>query len=126
MDSMQRAKRPARLPAVLTVPEVHNLLDRLEGRSWLMASLLYGAGLSLMECVRLRVKDVEFTRHEIIVREGKDNKDGVSMLPSSLVIPLQSQLKKVKVLHASELAAGFGDVYLPFALTQKYPNAGKE
>ena len=126
MDSMQRAKRPARLPVVLTSSEVQNLLDCLEGRAWLMASLLYGAGLRLMECVRLRIKDVEFTRHEIIVREGKGGKDRVTMLPASLVKPLQSHLEKAKVLHARDLAAGFGDVYLPFALAQKYPNAGKE
>lgn len=124
--TMQRAKHPARLPVVLTVQEVHNLLNRLEGRSWLMASLLYGAGLRLMECVRLRVKDVEFSRHEIIVREGKGGKDRVTMLPVSLVAPLQSYLEKVKSLHNRDLAEGFGDVYLPFALAQKYPNAGRE
>jgi integron integrase len=126
LESMQRAKRPSRLPVVLTVQEVHNLLNRLEGRSWLMASLLYGAGLRLMECVRLRVKDVEFSRHEIIVREGKGGKDRVTMLPASLVAPLQTYLNKVKALHNCDLAEGFGDVYLPFALAQKYPNAGRE
>jgi integrase len=91
-----------------------------------MASLLYGAGLRLMECVRLRVKDVEFSRHEIIVREDKGGKDRVTMLPASLVAPLQTYLEKVKSLHNRDLAEGFGDVYLPFALAQKYPNAGRE
>ena len=123
---MQRAKRPTRLPVVLTVQEVLNLLDRLEGRSWLMASLLYGAGLRLMECVRLRVKDVEFSRQEIIIREGKGGKDRLTMLPTSLITPLQTHLEKVKILHAHDLAEGYGDVYLPFALAQKYPNAGRE
>lgn len=126
LESVQRAKRPARLPVVLTVQEVLNLLDRLEGRSWLMAGLLYGAGLRLMECVRLRIKDVEFSRQEIIIREGKGGKDRVTMLPSSLIAPLQSHLEKVKILHARDLAEGYGDVYLPFALAQKYPNAGRE
>jgi len=105
---------------------VVNLLDHLEGRSWLMASILYGAGLRLMECVRLRVKDVEFSRQEIIIREGKGGKDRVTMLPSSLIAPLQTHLEKVKILHARDLAEGYGDVYLPFALAQKYPNAGRE
>ncbi len=126
LDSMQRAKRPTRLPVVLTIQEVHNLLNRLEGRSWLMASLLYGAGLRLMECARLRVKDVDFSRHEIIVREGKGNKDRITMLPAALAAPLQSHLEKVKALHAQDLTEGFGDVALPFALAQKYPNAGRE
>lgn len=126
LDSMQRAKRPARLPVVLTALEVQKLLNNLQGRSWLMASLLYGAGLRLMECARLRVKDVDFSRHEIIVREGKGNKDRITMLPAALAAPLQSHLEKVKALHAQDLTEGFGDVALPFALAQKYPNAGRE
>lgn len=126
LDSMQRAKRPARLPVVLTVLEVQKLLNQLQGRSWLMASLLYGAGLRLMECARLRVKDVEFSRREIIVRGGKGDKDRITMLPAALIAPLQLHLEKVKVLHTQDLVEGFGDVALPFALAQKYPNAGKE
>jgi integron integrase len=126
LEPMQRAKRPVRLPVVLTTLEVHNLLNHLEGRSWLMASVLYGAGLRLMECVGLRVKDIEFSRQEIIVREGKGGKDRVTMLPVSLVNPLQAHLEKVKALHARDLTECYGDVYLPFALAQKYPNAGKE
>lgn len=126
LDSMQRAKRPARLPVVLTTLEVQKLLNQLQGRSWLMASLLYGSGLRLMECARLRVKDVEFSRHEIIVRGGKGDKDRITMLPAALIAPLQLHLEKVKVLHIQDLAEGFGDVALPFALAQKYPNAGEE
>jgi len=126
LDSMQRAKRPARLPVVLTTLEVQKLLNQLQGRSWLMASLLYGSGLRLMECARLRVKDVEFSRHEIIVRGGKGDKDRITMLPAALIAPLQLHLEKVKVLHTQDLAEGFGDVALPLALAQKYPNAGKE
>lgn len=126
LDSMQRAKRPARLPVVLTVLEVQKLLNQLQGRSWLMASLLYGAGLRLMECARLRVKDVEFSRREIIVRGSKGDKDRITMLPAALIAPLQLHLEKVKVLHTQDLAEEFGDVALPFTLAQKYPNAGKE
>lgn len=94
LDSMQRAKRPARLPVVLTALEVQKLLNNLQGRSWLMASLLYGAGLRLMECARLRVKDVDFSRHEIIVREGKGNKDRITMLPAALAAPLNRIWKR--------------------------------
>jgi integrase len=122
LESMQRAKCPARLPVVLTVHQ----LNPLEGRSWLMAGLLYGAGLRLMECVHLRVKDVEFSHHEIIVREGKGGKDKVTMLPASLVAPLQTYLEKVRSLHNHDLAEGIGDVYLAFALAQKYPYAVRE
>jgi integron integrase len=92
----------------------------------LIASLLYGAGLRLMEAVRLRVKDVEFARHEIIVREGKGGKDRMTMLPESAIEPLKRHLAKVKALHEEDLAAGGGDVYLPFALAKKYPNAERE
>lgn len=116
LESMQRAKRPARLPVVLTVQEVHNLLNCLEGRTWLMASLLYGGGLRLMECVRLRVKDIEFSRHEIIVREGKGGKDRVTMLPASLVEPLQTHLEKVKTLHVRDLSCRMDLVMFTFLL----------
>lgn len=126
LDKVTQAKAPARLPVVLTVTEVQAVLARLSGTHWLAASLLYGAGLRLMEAVRLRVKDVEFTRREIIVREGKGAKDRVTMLPESVIEPLRRHLAKVKALHKQDLAAGFGDVYLPFALAKKYPNAGRE
>jgi integron integrase len=126
LDKVTQAKAPTRLPVVLTVSEVQAVLARLSGTHWLIASLLYGAGLRLMEAVRLRVKDVEFSQHEIIVREGKGAKDRVTMLPESAVEALKCHLAKVKALHAEDLAAGFGDVYLPFALAKKYPNAGRE
>jgi integron integrase len=111
---------------VLTPGEVQSLLTRLSGTHWLMGSLLYGSGLRLMECVRLRVKDVEFTRREILVRDGKGYKDRVSMLPDALVNPLKEHLRRVRALHEEDLAAGRSDVYLPFALAKKYPNASRE
>jgi len=126
LDKVTQAKAPQRLPVVLTVAEVQAVLKRLPGTHWLIASLLYGAGLRLMEAVRLRVKDVEFTRHEIIVREGKGAKDRVTMLPESAIEALRRHLTKVKALHEEDLASGFGEVYLPFALDKKYPNAARE
>ncbi|MFZ5593977.1 MAG: integron integrase [Pseudomonadota bacterium] len=125
LDNVTKARVPQRLPVVLTHAEVKALLDRLEGTPWLMASLLYGAGLRLLECVRLRVKDVEFERGELIVRDGKGQKDRVTMLPAMLAEPLRAHLVRVKRLHEEDLAAGHGDVYLPNALARKYPNAGK-
>jgi integron integrase len=118
MDDLTRAKRPARLPVVLTQSETRALLARLDGRSWIMASLLYGAGLRLMECIRLRVKDVDFEAREITVRDGKGQKDRVTML--------RVHLAKVKALHEEDLQAGFGEVYLPFALDRKYRGAPRE
>lgn len=126
LEKVTQAKTAKRLPVVLTVREVQAVLKGLSGTHWLLASLLYGAGLRLMEAVRLRVKDVEFTRREIIVREGKGNKDRVTMLPESTVEPLKLHLAKVKLLHAQDVAAGVAGVYLPFALAKKYPNAGRE
>jgi integron integrase len=102
------------------------VLNRLDGTLWLMASLLYGGGLRLMECVRLRVKDVDFEMRQVTVREGKDFKDRVTMLPESLIAPLQAHLARVESLHEEDVAAGYGAVYLPYALEKKYPNAAKE
>ena len=126
LDKVTQAKAPTRLPVVLTVAEVQAVLKGLRGTHWLIASLLYGAGLRLMEAVRLRVKDMEFTQHEIIVREGKGAKDRVTMLPESAIEALRRHLTKVKALHEEDLASGFGEVYLPFALDKKYPNAARE
>ena len=126
LDDITKAKDGKRLPVVMTVQESMRLLDEMEGTSGLIARLLYGSGMRIMEGVRLRVKDVEFSRRELIVREGKGNKDRVTMLPQSLVEPLQQHLKRVQTLHEKDLAAGFGDVYLPFALARKYPTAGRE
>ena len=126
MDNVVRAKRPQWLPVVLSVPEVQRLLARLEGRHWLMASLLYGAGLRLMECVRLRVKDIDFGRNEIHVRHGKGGKDRRTVLPASLCEPLQQYMEHVRCLHRDDLAEGFGRVWMPFALARKYPKAPAE
>jgi integron integrase len=126
LDEVTKAKASTRLPVVLTVQETQRLLDRLEGTTGLIARLLYGTGMRVMEGARLRVKDIDFERRELIVREGKGNKDRVTMLPQTLVEPLQQHLVRVKDLHGRELAEGFGDVYLPFALARKYPTAGRE
>jgi integron integrase len=126
LDNVTRAKAPQRLPVVLTQKEVQSILAKLSGTHWVAASLLYGAGMRLMEVIRLRVKDVDFTRGEIVVREGKGFKDRVTMLPQSVAQPLRLHLAKVKALHEEDLAQGHGEVYLPFALAKKYPNAGKE
>src|SRR5450759_4536804 len=122
LDNVTQAKAPKRLPVVLTVSEVQSVLSRLTGTHALIASLLYGGGMRLMEAVRLRVKDVDFARHEIIVREGKGFKDRVMMLPEAVAALLKAHLVKVKALHVEDLAQGFGEVYLPFALDKKYPN----
>ncbi|NOT16665.1 MAG: integron integrase [Sulfuriferula sp.] len=126
LDNVTQAKASKRLPVVLTVSETQALLAQLKGTHSLVAGLLYGAGMRLMEAVRLRVKDIEFARHEIIVREGKGFKDRVTMLPESLITPLKLHLAKVKALHDEDVAAGYGEVYLPFALDKKYPHAGRE
>jgi integron integrase len=126
LDNVTQAKAPKRLPVVLTVAEVQAVLGRMNGTYLLIASLLYGGGMRLMEAVRLRVKDVDFARREILVREGKGFKDRVTMLPESVSAALQTHLVKVKALHEEDLVQGYGEVYLPFALDKKYPNAGRE
>ena len=126
LDNVTQARVPKRLPVVLTVKEVHAVLAELTGTHKLIAGLLYGAGLRLMEAVRLRVKDVEFARGEIIVRDGKGGKDRVTMLPEAVAASLKLHLARVKALHNQDLAEGFDEVYLPFALDKKYPNADKE
>lgn len=123
MESVVRAKRARKLPVVLSRTEVQRLLAQLEGRSWLMASLLYGAGLRLLEVLRLRVKDVDFERGEITVRDGKGAKDRRTVLPLALVQPLKLEVERVRALHATDVAAGFGEVWLPHALARKYPKA---
>jgi len=126
LDNVERARAPKRLPVVLTRDEVHAVLSRLSGTHWLIASLLYGAGLRIMEGLRLRVKDVEFSRKEILVRDGKGFKDRVTMLPAALAAPLAEHLKRVKALHEQDLAAGRGAVHLPYALERKYPGAARD
>src|SRR5664279_4122854 len=114
-----QAKRQARLPVVLTPGEVRTLLDQMEGGMGLLAQVLYGTGMRLMEGLRLRVKDVEFERREILVRDGKGGKDRVTMLPDRLVAPLRAHLDRVRALHERDLEEGFGEVYLPDALAEK-------
>lgn len=126
LTDIVRARRPRRLPVVLTRAEVERLLEALDGTAWLMGALLYGGGLRLSECLRLRVKDVDLTRNEIVVREGKGNKDRVTMLPHAVAPTLAAHLARVRQVHADDLAAGFGNVLLPDALAVKYPNTERE
>ena len=126
MENFVRAKRPQRLPEVMTRDEVQALLDQMEGVSALMAGLMYGGGLRLMECVRLRVKDTDFGRHQIMVRDGKGQKDRVTMLPERFVVPLQEHLARVKVIYEKDRAKEVPGVYIWPALARKYPKAASE
>jgi integron integrase len=126
MDNLERAKKPVRLPVVLTEDELRHVLAHLDGRNWLMASLLYGSGLRLMECVRLRVKDVDFQYRQITVRDGKGQKDRVTMLSESSSAVLKHHLERVRLMHKKDLADGYGQTYLPYALERKYKNASRE
>lgn len=126
LNEVQRAKKPQHLPVVFTREEVRALLAQLEGTHWLMAMLIYGSGLRLMECLRLRVKDLDFQYHQLVIRDAKGQKDRVTMLPRSLVEPIRTHLAKVRQLHESDLREGYGRVYLPFALAAKYPAADLE
>lgn len=126
IDDIERAKRPERLPVVFTRAEVKQILIHLDGVNHLVASLLYGSGLRLMECLRLRVKDLDFDYHQIMVRDGKGGKDRLTMLPMSVFEPLKTQLDRAKHLHQLDLSLGYGAVELPYALDRKYPNADKE
>ena len=111
---------------VFTRDEIKRIFANLEGTHWLIAGLLYGSGLRLMECLRLRVKDIDFTYEQLTVRDGKGEKDRLTMLPRKITAPLRRHLDKVKVLHEQDAAAGYGEVYLPYALARKYPKAPKE
>jgi integron integrase len=126
LDALVRARKPARLPVVLTRDEVRAMLAPLDGDRLLMASLLYGAGLRLMECLRLRVQDIDFARNELAVRDGKGGKDRVTMLPASLAPPLKQHLRRVRAIHECDLADGWGRVPLPGALDRKYVNAAAD
>ena len=126
MDNVVRAKRMPRLPVVLSRTETSTLLRSMVGREALMAGLLYGSGLRLMECLRLRIKDIDFARNEITVREGKGGKDRKTVLPESLRPALQAQIDQVRVQHTRDLDVGLGIVSLPNALARKYRNAGRE
>lgn len=120
------ARQPRRLPTVLSRDEVARMLGHMSGMHWMIAALLYGSGLRLAECLSLRVKDVDFGRHIITVRDGKGAKDRAVMLPSSVEEPLRHHIEDVRRLHAKDLAAGYGSVYLPHALERKYPRAAYE
>ena len=126
LDNVERVKRPARVPVVLTRDEVRKIFAHLHGMPRLMAGLLYGSGLRLMECVRLRVKDIDFGYARITVREGKGGKDRITMLPVNLAPGLQRHLQKVKVQDEQDIDDGFGHVHLPAALTRKFPSAARE
>lgn len=125
LDDLVRPKKPARLPVVLNVDEVQRILAAMPASHALMGRLLYGTGMRLLECLRLRVKDVDFMRREILVRDGKGAKDRVTVLPQSLIQPLQVQLEGANALFAQDRRAGRAGVYLPHALERKYPEAGK-
>jgi integron integrase len=126
MENMVRAKGPRRIPVVMSREEVSRLLALLEGPRWLMAALLYGTGMRLMECMRLRVKDVDFDRQEIVVRDGKGGKDRRVPLPRKLETPLKQAIERVRVLHAHDCQVGHAGVWLPHALERKFPNASRE
>ncbi len=125
LDNVTRAKKPSRLPVVLTHAEVVRLLKLLSGTKWLMASLLYGSGLRLLECLRLRVHDIDIERRQIMVRNGKGGKDRATVLPDPLIESLRRQIEQVRIIHEIDISEGFGEVYLPFALERKYPSAAK-
>jgi integron integrase len=126
LQDLVRARRPVHVPIVLSPQEVHALLAQLAGEPRLVASLLYGAGLRLLEALRLRVKDVDLARGELLVRDGKGRKDRVTVLPKTLERDLRAQLARARDVHASDLRAGFGAVALPDALARKYPGAARE
>lgn len=126
LGDVVRAKKPKRLPDVLTKDEARRLLAFLRGEKWLVANLLYGAGLRLREALRLRVKDLDFEYRQITVRDGKGAKDRVTVLPDVVVESLTNHLGRVRLLHEEDVQLGFGEVYLPFALERKYPNAARE
>jgi integron integrase len=126
IEGVERAKRPQRIPVVLTTDEVRRVLAQITGTHHLMASLLYGAGLRLMECVRLRVKDLDFNYRQLIVRDGKGEKDRRTILPQPLTEPLRRHLARIRLQHEEDVRLGFGSVYLPYALERKYPKAATE
>jgi integron integrase len=126
LGDVARARKPKHLPVVLTRDEVRAVLAQMEGETWLMASLLYGSGLRLTECLRLRVQDIDFRRNELVVRDGKGAKDRVTMLSAALKPPLRDQLRRARAVHERDLAEGWGRVVMPDALDRKYPNAPSE
>lgn len=126
LGNVMRAKKPRKLPVVFSKEEIRKILNQLEDRSWLMGQIMYGAGLRVMECVRLRVKDIDFHYRQIVVRDGKGRKDRITMLPGIIVDNLKRHLEKVRAIHENDLKAGFGTVYLPYALERKYKHANRD
>jgi integron integrase len=126
LENVERARRPTKMPVVLSRAELKRVFAHMHGVPKLMAGLLYGSGLRLMECVRLRVKDIDFELAQITVRDAKGGKDRVTMLPLNLAEPLRRYLVRIRAQHEQDLEDGFGHVYLPFALSRKYPNAAKQ
>src|SRR5262245_5316609 len=123
---IERARRPSRIPVVFTKEEVNQILKHLSGVHFLIGGLMYGSGLRLMECLRLRVKDIDFSYNQVWVKHGKGAKDRVTPLPATLKEPLRKHLLRVKLLHQQDLQEGFGNVELPYALERKLPNADRE
>ena len=126
LENFRPAKKSSRVPVVLTKDEVKTIIGQIEGTNWLIANLLYGAGLRLNEALRLRVKDIDFGFQQIVVRDGKGGKDRFTVLPTKLIEPLQNQLEAARTLHEQDLHRGLGRVLMPFALERKYPNAAAE
>ena len=126
IEDIERARLPTRLPVVFTREEVRALMKRLSGVDLIAASLMYGAGLRLMECLRLRVKDIDFSYNQITIRSGKGEKDRVTMLPASLKEPLRCHLLNVRLIHQTDLRQGLGEVYLPYALERKFSGAARQ
>ena len=121
LNDVTRAKRSEKIPLVFSKNEIRKVLANLDGTYWIMAHLLYGVGLRLMECLRLRVKDVDFDMNQITVRDWKGKKDRVTMLPEIVKLHMSQHLEKVNMLHKQDLSEGYGEVYLPYALERKYP-----
>jgi len=126
LGTVIRARQPKRLPVVMTREEIRTVLSQLDEDKWLIAGLMYGTGLRLIECLRLRVQDIDFQRKEITVRDGKGAKDRVTMLPESVKRPLQEHLHQIRTVHERDLACGWGRIHMPYALDRKYPNAASE
>lgn len=126
MGNFTKVKADKRLPAVLTKHEVQAIISRLDGPMWLMVSLLYGSGLRVMECLRLRIADINFDRLEILVRDTNGYKNRITLLPASLIEPLKAHFQEVEILHEEDLAKGFGEARMPVGLAKKFPEAGKE
>lgn len=121
-----RPQKTKSVPVVLSKDEAKLVISKMTGVYKIIAQIMYGSGLRIMEVMRLRVKDIDFANHQIVVRDGKGGDDRLTMLPDSTIAPLQEHLKQVKLTHEKDLVEGFGSVYLPFALERKYPNASKE